>query len=1506
MSYNEDVNVNLNVLAGSLGGITAIMSGMSALTSTFGEFGTQAVDNFGAIDGLLVSSTALITAFSVESANAFGEYEQGMKIVQTVSGQAGYSINELSQKAQQLSVDYRTAIGDVTEGLQTLGRAGLNSSESQIEVLTTGLQTAKLEGRNLNGVLEEIIQNTAMLGGDLKDASFGADAEYLNSLMVGTSMTAPITSHDISQTLQYSGGTMAAAGGNLDSSQGKAIIEDYMGTVAAFAQKGVTGSMAGTALRAFFTKPASQDKGVLDAFERLGMTPDELWEADGNSMKKVSEQIQIIHDHMKKLNLSTMDQVELWGKIVGPKMGQQMMKLDESSIKDLTSDIQNAQSAEALATQTLDTYNQKISEMGQQGQQAYREFGSHVATYLTPVIEVVTKIFELLSNPWVNTAVFIGAGALLTHGFYAAWNMIMTVKNEIKALISDAVHGIQNMTGSAEGFGGGIADGTSKVDVLNARLKETDSILANIQAKSLGVRNMGYMMTGGTTTEQADTGILKEATKNYFRGTGVIGELGVLYEPNEIERLTDEAKSANKDLTKSKIKAEIEKGSGKLRMEYFNWSQREFDDFLAEQERALIEGTEHEQALARYTIDKNTQFKEHNPNWNAGGRYRGFRYTVAPEETMEMKMSGQVKASDDAYTIALKRKEAQAIAKLNGSTGLLAKTQEVGRKRLQGYSNVIQQGRNSLNSFARSILGIGPRITPKIQAQAMSVMNNVGSAGKAGLIEALLGLNEITGLTGEKLLEFIVSVDGLEKKFIEMGLITEGDIVATEGNTIAKEGSTLATILNTEAEDMNTLSKIKNTMAGGLESLVGALGGAFMVAIMGATLAMQAFQQKQQEWQKKVQDSIQAMDDAISAQKDAEDTIREEYSKNHEDATDLEKQDAVLAAYAQIYDSTSDNAIKLDENTAELMRNTEAYKNKVDLSSQPIVNDPVFGQDKWGSEFSNRMGTFSNWISDFGSDMWDTFTFKLNTSDRAWYNINDPDSDMYGYGVTAGYERTSGAGYFDSNNVVLTASQSDENYPWVKEFAPIIAADIWDLGPTEGLRQAFGGDVNKILDILQSQTGQDKFGGTAWSQQAMNIEEYFKDPAAQNQLQFAMKNYKEDFTNLGYQMRLYEKNTGGRSVLRDFMMGGGATTTNKANINRDKGYKELTKQSKKDTTRLINYIKSLAIKTGMSEQRVLLAAQLQQLQVMQELANDVVKPNMLSQTAEALKQTSIASGTYPPVEESAYGAVTAGENARAIAALLQVEMEKKLQEGAKTEAIDRGISEAESRSPAEVYAKGREEYDKMKRGEFYDEQWAGIGEYYLSSYARANGMMWGRTGDSLNSFVDSFTTGLKNGDASFKDAITTLRKGSGGAIAQAILDQYDLQAEQANDNSGGSGGSGGNGGSGDGSDKDSGSGTKKERVDLVLCNKKEIPKLNVNLFKKAPNFTVLNKNFRLRDIKINSEDKPKAIMNAVKNGIIETQKRMDPKIIQDETAEYNPVEATDGSSTPSGTTKTTI
>ena len=431
----EEVTMMMSVVPGAMTGISTLMSGLVSVNNIFMDMTRQIDSSFGLIDSTIVTTGAVVAQLGFQAAQAFGEFEQGMKVVQMVSNQTASDMDFLKQKANEFSVSYRMDIDQITEGLQTLGRAGLNSASEQTEVLQEGLSTAKLESRDLNGVLEELIQNTALLGGNLKGSDFGESSKYVNDLLVATSMTAPITTHDVSETLKYSGGIAAAAGANIETEEGKRILEDYMGAIAAFAQKGVTGSIAGTALRAFFNKPATQDSSVTDALASIKLKPEYLWEDDEETMKPVSEQIDIITKQMDKLDVSTMDRLQIWSKIVGGKMGQQMMKLDSSTIKDITKDIQAADDAESLAAGTFQTFQANMKEMTEQGQVAFREFGSKVAYFLNPIIDVITKILEMLSNP----AVMAGITAAFMSFIGLVYSKIKGIFTKLKGEFSDFV-----------------------------------------------------------------------------------------------------------------------------------------------------------------------------------------------------------------------------------------------------------------------------------------------------------------------------------------------------------------------------------------------------------------------------------------------------------------------------------------------------------------------------------------------------------------------------------------------------------------------------------------------------------------------------------------------------------------------------------------------------------------------------------------------------------------------------------------------------------------------------------------------------------------------------------------------------------------------------------------------------------------------------------------------------------------------------------------------------------
>ena len=1710
--YNEDVNINLNILAGAMGGITAIAGGMSALTSTFGQFGTTAVDTFGSVDGLLVSATALIGAFGIGAAEAAGEFEQGMKVVQAVSGQTSAAISQLGQEAKNLSIEYRTAIGDITEGLQTLGRAGLNSADSQLEVLESGLQTAKLEGRNLNGVLEELIQNTAMLGGNLDDLDFGSQSEYVNSLLVGTSMTAPIDSHDISQTLQYVGGTAAAAGANLEDRE---KLEDLMGTIAAFAQKGVKGSMAGTALRAFLTKPASQDKSVVEGLGAIGLSPEDLWESGGESMKDISDQIELIQHQMDKLNLSTMDQLEIWGKIVGPKMGQQMMKLEADKIEELTSNIQEASSAEELAASTLQSYNQKVNEMGQLGEAVFRDFGTKILMFLNPVVDVINAILTILDNPAINTAVFVGLGALMSHGLQAAYNMIMSIVNQVRAAISEIIGGIEGTNSavgrtvsSAGALKNELAAIVAESAMLNSNISNTGTLLGAAQAQMLGKAGAGFIPgfgrfrteDGGSEVRKLPTNVvgISDKYKQYFQKpqktrtyTGTL--------PRSVEQLNKDMVAFSKFreqmfrqgvYDKNMIMGAAIRGgiiSGPLdetgkglktaplvpatisEEEYKNLSRKDKKRFTAndpyytsagygyvstEQYHLMDKdlqkqyGSQNYRLMARSgtlqqmerEIQNSTQslriFNGTTEEWNklsAGEQLavkketKAFREAKADElrkgamrvgqdalgrdiygyttmhnipkprtlvDMMSAEGANKALVMDKAYQKQIGQQMRQQYMK---SLGLGGRLQVSGLNKLGAVINTTSNGlkrfrdglvntSSRVTAFARGVNRDGNLIhnaTGRITSGIAAIPNTLKKATsgiataiahpvatlKSGLsgvgtrlaiFGAQLGLSSSTlqNLQAAALGQMAVMAD----QEIEIGSVNALVSVLSEKLGIS-EKQFAQLIMNSEelsvafhslsqqvvtggggnvAGALGQISKQGGKLSGAFGKVIGLMGGPFTAALMGIMVVMQIIQGYQQSWQKEMQEATNQLKEATSNMKEASDNIKEVFKSENPNATEAQLEEAVDEQYASIgeilyrnsYDEngvykpvvtghnnqqnlndlgrttvgdgievntdgveeavegmsiTQDENIKaLNDNTVALAEATYAY-NQAQNKTVDSMTEAVWGFNSYGSNFTDQLGEWQE-------ELWNV---------GAWANGTD-----------------GRAGFLDNKSPVLTGSQKDDNYGGSKEFAGVFAADVYRFGVEQGLRQFFGSDYDRIISLMGSiDSGIARTGDALASSPLQGLQTHANNfkPIDQNGtldyqqaalMQSQLSNNKAGYQRLGRMMFNYEKQYGfspSRTAYGDWNKG---YKTEPLKGNRP-GKKQDRKASKTITVhdkKLDTQIKKLM---AMSDNRltyanVLAMGQLQQLQDMYQVANEQVAPGIEQTVQQTAANVLATQGAAANAGTAGDGAMGASNNAAIIAAFLGASAQGTAEKSAYQAYLRdsdpnhqlKGVTDQDSFVKA--ISSGNSEAAKYWRGSVYET----LGG---SAYSLDNPHA---TAEDIRSAGQRRSTEVQRqqelNHTSYQDALNTLTKPivnyARGAV-MAAYDQSDIGGFGSNKNPSGSGGGGGGGGSGSGSG-DSDSGNKKNRVDLVLCNKKEIPKLNVNLFKKEPNFTVLNKNFKLRDIKINTQDTPKSILSAVKNGIIDTAKRMDPKIIQDGESVYDPVGATEGKDTPSGTTPT--
>ena len=440
----------------------------------------------------------------------------------------------------------------------------------------------------------------------------------------------------------------------------------------------------------------------------------------------------------------------------------------------------------------------------------------------------------------------------------------------------------------------------------------------------------------------------------------------------------------------------------------------------------------------------------------------------------------------------------------------------------------------------------------------------------------------------------------------------------------------------------------------------------------------------------------------------------------------------------------------------------------------------------------------------------------------------------------------------------------------------------------KSLQQFFGSDYDRIISLMSSIDGKisDRSGNNLSPLNTLYTHANNMGQMSTQEMgiaQMSLKNDKGEYQKLGKQMFRYEQRHGfKRSSYKDDHC-----------LLKKKG--KLSVQDKN----LVTTMKKLLGKTNnqLSEQNILAMGQLQQLQDMYTVANETVAPGIM-QTVQGVydnvHMTGNAAGAASGAES---GAVSAANNAAAIATILGAQAQSAAEKAAFEKYNRAGGKYGTQEEFVAAVARGElPQYEREILQSLEGTSWSLMNGDRDPAHVKQNSQRLysklDKMGGDYQSKLDTATWGI----------VQYGQKATMAAYDASNIGEYGSGSRGSGGGSGGGSGSGGGGGSDKGSDKNQ---NVKNRVDLVLCNKKTIPKLNVNLFKKAPNFTVLNKNFKVRDIKINTEDKPKAIMNAVKNGIIDVQRRTDPKIIQDEESVYSPVEATDGDNLPHGSTQTT-
>lgn len=1438
---DQKATVMLDVMSGPMTGISSTIAGFSELTYVMEHFTHNANTMMGSMTGPMMAAGALAGVLGSKFAMMYGEYERGMDVVMAVSGQTEQQIGQLGNTAKQFSVQYKMGLDEMTEGLATLGRAGLSSASAQTDVLKSSLQLAKLEGMDLTTALEGVVQTASLLGADIDNIDFGKQSKYVSELMLATSMSSPLKVQDIFQTLKYSGGVAALAGANLEP-QNDAILKDYMGTISAFGLKGVSGDMAGTALRAFLNKPASQDKTVTEGLDMIGLTPDALWDKSGEKMLPISDQLALIKSHMR--DLSKFEQIDVWGKIVGPKMGQQMMKIDPSDIKKQVSKIEGDMNMDNIFDKSVDNLASSWESFTKQMDVNMVGVGERFAAYIQPPLDLLTQFMAFLDNPATNSAVFIGMFVLIKEGIKAALGFAKQLmgtlsnfgKGNVKQL--DMVHGLQEAINLnkilSEAENRGIITADKRLEVEKALNIERAQGAKLIDATSRAVQK------GQTTLDSFPS------ASNKFGFVGVDGRFGPNFNSSNIptknelsnEKLssgeakymelakrygsTQEAinKGIANDVLNSKAALNLERSkrvnnSKDLEILKSTINEKSKQSNLLQQEQKLnnaLSNAQKEKVLSML----NMQGKMFNPAMTANE-------FLAKNQVPQNQSSKLLKTSSEFLNqnkvvygpLTAYQKALQDISKESGKsqTSVNKLTTEIGEltyRSQMATTSVAMQNSRMFSGITSGAGAFGQGFRQSFSKDRFLSDLPFLMGGYGFLDSTSMGQSYNMRRYG------LSSKEGMKLESISKG----------DNSTLAMFNDGTAKRIEPKASKLSSVGAGLGNAIGGIVSTMGVAG----VAMMGIQVAMEAYNTGLKNYQEKVQ---KQKDYLVETQSNYDETI------SNIEADYMEKNP----------DATSEDASKASK------------------SAQNRVSQYLNNKIGWDDLTSNEQALVNN-------------TAALQQATQAYIN-STKDNGWFGFGVKGGLTQFSdwkdkGMQFYNEtgNRYKSDALLDLNNLHYGKDGLPTIANELQTSGETNN---AYG-DVKGTLGYLQSSTIKSFGYGSSGTLAASIGTSKFSDMIGQD----VYKSIQVGFGN-GFTSAMAGFSTSLNSNLENVI---GTLEANDQYI--EDRFKEYDGQdgglvdSTGKTVDIIDKVASdLRDYSGVSQDTAYQASTVKYMDMLNQKATQML-PLYQNVAFTTMQQSSLLSGVMSASGSSANTLLRSEQIQQSIATQLAAEVFNSTMEQAnKNFELANGMTIAEAKNhgtPAQKAA-AEKALAAVIQGTSQGSagRQAGDPKYYSDQQSLAMAKRMMTDPNYYYSIIGTQAKGYfaqmkKQDNWNFLDSTSTGKSGTGGTGTTKKED---------------------NGGSG------------KIWTNLAICGKKMIPKLNVNLFKTPPRFLINNQNLKFRDINVNSIDKPKKITNAVKNAVIDIQNQTNPKIIQDEAGVYDPAGATDGDNIPSGKRQTT-
>lgn len=353
----------------------------------------QLNEDFGKIQKASLIAVGGISAIVGGSVKIAAEFEQSMAQVQAISGSTAEEFARQEEAARKMGAETIFSASEAAEGMSYLAMAGFDV-EQQIDTLPSVLNAA-IAGNIGLGDSANIVTNIM--------SAFKLEAEESERAVDVLAQAANSANTDIplmGEAFKMVAPVAEALGWS---------IEETAAAIGELGNVGISGSQAGTVLRASLLALANPTGQTKDAMEELGV---EVLDAEGN-MKSLPDLMGHISGKME--GMTDAQKTQAAAQLVGTQAASgfiALLEVGEEGLQDFTTELENSEgAAQEMADVQADTLTGSFKEFQSAMEEAGIKLGNEFLPMFRDIVEWGTKIvssFDEVEIGQIKTALVFG------------------------------------------------------------------------------------------------------------------------------------------------------------------------------------------------------------------------------------------------------------------------------------------------------------------------------------------------------------------------------------------------------------------------------------------------------------------------------------------------------------------------------------------------------------------------------------------------------------------------------------------------------------------------------------------------------------------------------------------------------------------------------------------------------------------------------------------------------------------------------------------------------------------------------------------------------------------------------------------------------------------------------------------------------------------------------------------------------------------------------------------